>query len=366
MKILLVITGLGVGGAERLVTGYADEFVRSGHEVVLSYLFGRAELLPNDKRVRVVNMGLTKNPLSLFIVCRNIRILIREFNPDVINSHLVHANILMRLLRIVTHMPRLISSAHNTNEEGRFRMSAYRITDCLADISTNVSNEAVEAFVLQKAVKPNRMIALHNSIDIKRFVFSDDLRCENRLSLGLGENVQVLLAVGRLWEAKDYPNLLRAFSVVCQAGASVRLLIVGDGPLRLELTQLAKTLGIDAYVEFLGTRHDVPALMSVCDIFVLSSAWEGFGLVVAEAMACNRVVVTTDIGGLKEVVGNEGFLVSAGDSLALAKGLNQALALNKVERKKIGTSARKRVEELYSMEKTAAKWLSLYDDKSLV
>jgi len=366
MKILLVITSLGVGGAERLVTNYADVFVKSGHDVVLAYLYGKAELLPTDRRVQVVNIGLSKNPVSLFNVLRNLRQLIWDFSPDVVNSHLVHANILMRLLRIFTTIPRLISSAHNTNEEGRFRMLAYRLTDSLADISTNVSVGAVDAFIREKAVKPERMIALHNSIDIEQFVYRNDLRCKIRGELDIPENTQLLLAVGRLGASKDYPNLLKSFSIICETKKSIKLLIVGDGPLREKLLLLAKSLNVDSKVMFLGVRHDVPALMSACDFFVLSSAWEGFGLVVAEAMSCNRIVVATDSGGVKEVLGSYGFLVPPSDSTALAKGISNALALDMQERKKLGILARKRIEELYSMEKTAAKWLSLYDHNSVV
>lgn len=88
-----------------------------------------------------------------------------------INSHLVHANILTRLLRLAAPLPRLVSSAHNTNEEGCGRMVAYRLTDRLADISTNVSEEAVAAFEQQGALRRGRMIAIHNGIDTEAFTF---------------------------------------------------------------------------------------------------------------------------------------------------------------------------------------------------
>ncbi|MDZ7809374.1 MAG: glycosyltransferase [Arhodomonas sp.] len=307
--MMLVITSLGVGGAERLVTGLADRFAAAGHEVVLVVFHGEIELRPAHPGVRVVNLRMRRSPWGVLAALVRFRRLVRAFRPDVVNSHLVHANILSRLLRLVTPMPRLVSSAHNTNEEGRGRMIAYRLTDRLADISTNVSAEAVEAFERQGALRPGRMIAIHNGIDTAAFAFDPDARERVRAELTLEAATPLLLAVGRLWEQKDYSNLLRAFARLAGDGRPPRLAIVGDGPLRAELEGLADSLGVTDRVRFLGIRHDVPALMAACDLFVLSSAWEGFGLVVAEAMACERPVVATDCGGVREVVGDAGFLV---------------------------------------------------------
>lgn len=354
-----MITSLGVGGAERLVTALADRYVAGGHQVMLVRFHGEAELRPNDPRVRLENLDMRRSPWGVLVAMWRLRRLIRAFGPEVVNSHLVHANLLTRLLRLVTPMPRLVSSAHNTNEEGRGRMLAYRLTDRLADISTNVSGEAVVAFEQQGAVKPGRMLAIHNGIDTDSFAFDPAARAPLREEFGLEESTPMLLAVGRLWAQKDYPNLLRAFAGL-RAGAAPQLVIVGDGPLREELDALADTLGVRDRVRFLGVRHDVPALMSACDLFVLSSAWEGFGLVVAEAMACGRMVVATDCGGVREVVGDEGFLVPPRNAQALTEAMGRALRLPDEQRQRLGTAARERVVARYSLEAMAEKYLAVY------
>ncbi|WP_290434374.1 glycosyltransferase, partial [Aeromonas caviae] len=97
--------------------------------------------------------------------------------------------------------------------------------------------------------------------------------------------------------------------------------------------------------------------------FVLSSAWEGFGLFVAEAMACERVVVATDCGGVKEVVGDAGFLVPPRDSQLLADALVKALSLPMAEKDKLKKLARSRVVESYSIDSVCEKWLSIYQGK---
>ena len=185
MKVLLVITSLGVGGAERLLTNLADYFVAANHEVVLAYFHGKPELRPDDPRVRLVNLHMQRSPLGVMAALGRFRRIISEFRPDVVNSHLVHANILTRLLRVVAPMPRLISSAHNTNEEGRGRMLAYRLTDRLADISTNVSDEAVKAFKQQRALRPRRKRAIYNGIATQSFTFDESARHIVRWELGI-------------------------------------------------------------------------------------------------------------------------------------------------------------------------------------
>ena len=362
MKILLLITGLAMGGAEKMTVGLADALVDRGHEVRIAYMTGNATVLPSHPRIKITNLSMTgaKDAVAALFKLRN---LINEFQPDVLHSHMVHANILARLVRLTVPVKRLISTAHNANEGGKLRMLAYRLTDWLADISTNVSVEAVDAFIQAKAVAPGRMMALHNGIRTDAFAFNAVARDRLRAVLQTTANTKLILAVGRLTEAKDYPNLLHAFSQL-QPSASgcpdVRLCIVGDGPLRAQLNALSVKLDIADRVLFLGVRHDVADLMSAADVFVLSSAWEGFGLVVAEAMACERVVVATDCGGVREVLGRAGYLVKPRDSQLLAQSLTIALQLPPMEGAALGHVARQQVLDHFSIESAVGKWLKLY------
>ncbi len=355
----MVITSLGVGGAEKVVTSLADQLVELGHEVVIAYLTGEALIVPKNDSIKLINLKVN-SALGLGAAYIKLRHLIKDFEPDVVHSHLVHANILCRMLRPTTTIPRLISSAHNTNEEGRSRIIAYRLTDRLTDISTNVSEEAVEAFIEQNAVRPEKMLTLHNGISTTEFAYSNESRSQVRKELNIDDNEQLIVAVGRLNEQKDYPNLLSAIKTLHNKYQNITIAIAGHGPHLQALQEQAVKLGISNKVQFLSIRTDIPSLMSAADVFVLPSAWEGFGLVVAEAMACERVVVATDCGGVKEVVGDAGFLVPPRDSLELANALEKALELNDDQRIQLGREARERVLEHYSLAAATEKWLHLY------
>jgi glycosyltransferase involved in cell wall biosynthesis len=359
LKIMLVISGLGIGGAERVVVDLADAFAARGHDVWLVSLGGAALVRPSNDVVHLAELRVTKSLRSVLRGAVAMAKLIRTVRPDVVHSHMVHANIAMRLLRLVVRIPRLVSTAHNVNEEGRFRMIAYRLTHRLAHTSTNVSKEAVAAFETMGAVPRGAMLAVHNGIRVEKYIFRESSRICIRSELGIAATCPLLMAVGRLEPQKDYANLLQALAILGTA-SDWQLAIAGEGSLRSELKRQAHSLGVASRIHFLGARKDVAALLSAADIFVLSSAWEGFPMVVGEAMACGRVIVATDCGGVAEFVGQTGFLVRPNDSRALSEALSRALALEPEKRSRLGSAARTRVVELYSLDGIVDKWLTLY------
>jgi len=363
MKIMMLITGLGMGGAERQVCDLVDRLSNLSHQVLLVSLTGSTVNRPQSIVVKLVELEMVKTPFGFIKAYKSVRLLINEFKPDVVHSHMVHANIFSRLIRLTTHIPKLICTAHSTNEGGRGRILSYRLTDRLCDINTNVSQEAVDAFVQQGAVPAGRMIAMHNGIDTDHFRYSSISRMRLRAELGLADNIPLLLAVGRLTAAKDYPSLLTAFSALPSSFDNSRLVIIGVGEGEENIKASVIQQGLSERVHFLGLRRDVNEWMSVADVFVLSSAWEGFGLVVAEAMACERMVVATDCGGVKEVVGDAGFLVPPRDSQLLADALVKALSLSMAEKDKLTKLARSRVIERYSIDSVCKHWLSIYQGK---
>lgn len=359
LKVALVITGLGVGGAERVVVDLADGLVSRGHEVLLVYLTGEALVQPKNPAIKIVALGM-RSALGVLGAYRLLRNVLRAFKPDVVHGHMVHANILVRLLRLTLPLSRVITTAHNSNEGGRLRMLAYRWTDRLADLSTNVSEEAVTSFLQRRAVKPGRMVVVHNGIDTEKYRYSETARLGVRRELGIAKEITLLLAVGRMSEAKDYPNLFIALSLLGGSNSGCHLFVAGDGQLFEPLARQVKTLGLQSCVHFLGVRQDVARLYSAADAFVLSSAWEGLPMVILEAMANERIVVATDCGGVKEAVGDTGFLVPPRQPEALADSLRAVFSLTTQEKQRLGLLARERVCRLYSFDAALDKWVALY------
>jgi len=313
---------------------------------------------PRHAGVRISCLDMS-SAAGVLAGCSRFRKLVRDFRPDIVHSHMFHATILARLSRLGLATPCMISTMHTAYDGGRLRSLIYRLTDRLTDISTNVSCEAVDEFVATGAVRAGRMVTIHNGIAVDRFRPSAEARASVRASFGIPEDCRLFVAAGRLGWSKDYPNMFQALARL-PSDLNYRLLIAGDGALRATLEQQVDALGLSSRVRFLGIREDIPDLMAAADVFVLSSVGEGFGLVVAEAMACECVVVATDSGGVREVLGDGGFLVPSQDPAALANALVAATSLSREDALALGSLARKRVVETYSFEHAVGKWRDLY------
>lgn len=362
MKICFVVTSLGLGGAQKQVCDLADEYIKLGHEVLLISLTGTIIIQPK-KTFDIIELKLTKNPLSFIKACGLYLKTIKTFSPDVIHSHMVHANIFSRLLRLLAPVNKLISTAHNTNEGGKVRCLAYRFTDKLSNLSTNVSKEAVLAFEKNGSVPIGKMRTMHNGINLDEYKSKIDnhkiIELRNELNLSLDD--KIILSVGRLSVQKDYPNLLNAFYLLLENRYDCHLVIIGDGELEWDLKKLAFKLEIDKYVHFLGFRNDISDWMNCADLYVLSSRWEGFGLVIAEAMACGCLVVSTDCGGTAEVMEHKEYLVPVNNHQQLYKAIEKALSLDDEIKNQLIITAQKKIKGKFSIDKIAKKWISLYE-----
>lgn len=368
MRIVYVLTSLGVGGAERQALAVADRMVQRGHEVAVLVLSPRlAEEWPT--RLRVVHMNIRKTALSGLSGFLSARSFLREFRPDLLHSHSFHANLVARLLNLIVPSLKVICTIHNVYEGGWRRMMTYRLTDDLSCLTTAVSQAAAVRFVELKAVHRGKCLVVRNGIDIDEFMPSADRRCITRGAMGAGSSF-IWLAAGRLVAAKDYPNVLRAFRKVRAEFPEAQLWIAGasaDGiPKRTEGggVGLASRLAVEydwmEQVRLLGLRRDMPALFDAADGFVLSSAWEGMPLVVGEAMAMEKPVVATDVGGTRELIGDAGTMVRPADSDALAAAMIEVIRQPVQTRQSLGQVARARIAREFSMDARADEWEAVY------
>ena len=161
--------------------------------------------------------------------------------------------------------------------------------------------------------------------------------------------------------AKDIPNLLRAFAIIADKYASVKLFLVGDGELRLSMESLVSSMGLESSVVFAGRRLDVVSFYSMADCFVLPSAWEGFGMVLVEAMSCELPVITTDAGGCAEIVPDKRFVVPVNNSEKLAQCMENMMKLDADDLNALKESNLK-YSDRFSLEKIANQWESIYNE----
>lgn len=351
MRILYLLTCLGIGGAEKQVIDIAESMAANGHTVALIALKHSDTEWP--VKLPVLRLNIRKTPAGIARGLRFAANFMALFGPQVLHSHTYAANIFARMLRI-THRnasPRIVNTIHNVYEGGWHRMMLYRATDPFVDRVTAVSQAAADRFIHLHAVSSRKMHVLTNGIDTD--AFTPDRARRRRIRAQMAASGEFIwLAVGRLVPAKDYPNLLRAFAQVRAAHPTARLWIAGEGELPVAAN--------NPEVELLGLRRDIVDLLEAADAYVLSSAWEGLPLSLAEAMAMEKPVVATDVGGVRELVGEAGVIVPPHDSSALAQAMLKAMVLRNQEARSIGNAARNRIVEHFSLRAKAVEWEQFY------
>jgi glycosyltransferase involved in cell wall biosynthesis len=363
---MLVTTSLMLGGAETQVFLLATRLARRGHPVhVVSMRVIEAhgaELA--DAGVACTSLDMRPgmpDPLALWRFAR----IIRAWRPDVVHSHMVHANLLARLARPIAPVPVQVSTAHNLSEGARWREWAYRATDRWCDLTTNVCQAAVDRYVRVGAVPAGKIVRVPNGLDSRDFRRDPEVGRRVRRELGVGDDVFLWLAVGRIEPQKDYPTLLTALRRLEVPATGALTLLVGSGGLAEEIAEEIRAAGLgEDRLRLLGSRSDVPDLLSAADAYVMSSAWEGLPMVLLEAAASRLPVVATNVGGNDEIVLHErtGLLVPAGDPGALADAMARTMKAAPAQRLAWGDAGAAHVRDEFDLDRVVGRWVAIYDD----
>jgi len=227
-------------------------------------------------------------------------------------------------------------------------------------------SENLKSFMVERVgISDRRIEVIPNGVDLGRFTHEEGGSEAHGLlpESWRGQDLTVFGNVARFSEAKDHPGLLRAFDKVRRRHPGARLLLVGDGETRPSIESLISELGLGKFVWLTGMRRDVPALLGLMDVFVLSSMREGMPISVLEAMAAGLPVLTTDVGGIGEVVqdGVTAKVVAPLDVPALAGGL-EWMVENAAARAEMAARGKALVHGQYGHERMVARYFKLYAD----
>lgn len=223
-----------------------------------------------------------------------------------------------------------------------------------------VSEEVKKALVDEIGPIGNKVTVIFNSVDLHRYRTLCDKR-ELRERLGLNPDARIISVVATFKAQKGQRYLLEAASTLVKDFPDLKILFVGDGELRNDLVAKTNALNLEHNIDFLGTRLDVPELLSASDMFVLPSLWEGLPMALVEAMASSLPIVATDVSGSKQAIlpGKTGMLVPPGDVQELAKAIYYLLS-NPDIAEQMGTAARLRADEVFSATKQAQDHVDLF------
>lgn len=358
MRILNVITSLGLGGAERQLSVLAPMLVERGHEVMVVSLLSGGDYADQLRARGVEVHGLDiRGPIGGLAGLWRLAGLMRSFAPDVIQTWLYHADLFGLAARALSGCrvrPRLYWGVRCSNAEvaglGWKHRLIVRVCARLSGRPDGViaNAEAGRDFHFGIGYRARRFEIVPNGIDHERFRPDPVARTEVRAELGIAEDEIVAVLVGRNDPTKGLSVFLEAFGGL----DGVRAMLVGNGTGQLpDMPRLLR----------LGARNDVPRLLAAADLIVSSSLTEGFPNVIAEGMATGLPVVATDVGDTACIVADCGVVVPPDDSSALRDALAQvALGMSAEERRALGAAARRRVMENYRADLAVRRFEAIY------
>lgn len=358
MKIAIVISTMNAGGAERIVSLLSNYWVEKDMQVDI-FTFDNEnnksfyELNPavmhhhlgaigkNDGKIG----GFRGNIARIFAIRNGIK----SMKPDVIISFIDQTNVLTILASAFLGVPVIVTEHIDARyySLGKIWSILRKILYPFASSMVAVSNGVLESF--PKYMRRNAVVIPNpiNSIKINRIQSKRERK--------------TIIGIGRLTYQKGFDLLIRAFGRIKEKHSDWDLVIYGEGPLRNDMEKIVTDLNLQKRIKLLGLVTDPAEKLSAADIFVLSSRFEGFGIVIIEAMACGLPVISFDCpSGPSEIINNgvDGVLVPAGDMEALSKKMDE-LMTDENKRKKIASNAAESAKK-YKVEEIAKQWNELF------
>ncbi|MCL5104503.1 MAG: glycosyltransferase family 4 protein [Armatimonadetes bacterium] len=346
LRVLEAITPSRIGGAEVYVADLCRELPALDAEIELFCPAGR----PFVEYAKSLDLNpitwKTHGKLDPITIVK-LAGLIKRDRIDVTHTHLSTASLLGALAAKLAGIPS-VAHVHGLNSAACFKRSSLVIA----------VSKAVKRHLCAQGLPENRVRVVHNGVDMDKFfpMPIDDVKREQ----GFDPETPIFGVFGRLSSEKGQRVAIEAFALLLKDAPTARLILTGDGNDRPALEDLVRSLGIEARVRFVGFVPDIRGLIAACDAVIVPSLKEGFGLVAVNAMAMERPVVATTVGGLPEIVldSETGFLNPPNDPKSIARSL-MLLVQDKPLSERMGRQGRIRARECFEIKARIGEVLAL-------
>jgi len=364
LQILYLITSTNVGGAEKALLELILRIDRKKYAIYVCSLkrpgrFAKKIAAAADgfHSLELSEAGGIKAVLNFLPSFIGLVRLTARLRPLIIHSFLFRANIYGRIAGRIAGVPVIISSVRVIESEKNYKHLIDRLTSSLVHKYMAVS-EAVREFTIKHVhISPHKIVTVYNGIDKNRSLQQEPHSFKVNISL---TNIGL---IGRLDRQKGHGILIRALKIVIPQEPDIKVYFFGEGPAESNIKHMVEHAGLSKQVSFMGTKENITACISLMDIIVLPSLWEGLPNVLLEAMAEARPVVASRIEGVDEVVvnGETGILFEPGDAQALSEALFKLIRDKKCA-EEMGRAGRARVHEKFSIDKTVSDTLEIYQN----
>jgi len=361
LKILHLITELAPAGAERCVYELATRLDRGSFDVSVAALRGGAFA----ERLSAAGIDVTTLDVrGKWDVGKLFRLveLLRARRPDVLHTHLFHADLAGRIAAWRAGVEHIVHTVHIA--EARFRpwqFAFQRLTCGMCDAIVAVSPSARDHHARKSGIPADRYVVIPNGIDVDAYTRDDSARRRLRQQWGVAADEFLLAFVGRADHQKGVDTLLEAVRILASRGETVKLVIAGAGPQQEMIRRFVSQDPAGKSVIYLGFSDRVGEILSAADALAMPSRWEGFGLAAAEAMAASLPVIAANVPGLRDVVvaDQTALVIPPDDPQELASCIER-LAGDRELACRLGQAGRRRVGEHFDIASTVAAHEALY------
>ncbi len=362
IKVLQLVEDLKVGGAEKVIADINQDLDRGKFETQI-WCIARGgsiadELQEKGAAVKILGISSYFNPVNIL----KLTTLLKKENPDIVHTHGYFASVIGRIAAKYARVPVIFNHVHSTYWD--YKKRNLFIEKLLSKHTQTIicCSEAVRDFVTNnEKIDLSKTVVIYNGVDEERFSHFNNVSAA-KMELGIEPDDPVIGTVSSLTPHKGHKYVLLAARKILETFSSTKFLFVGDGGLKEKLEDQANNLKISSNVIFTGTRKNIPELLNLMDIFVLpSSSREGLGISIIEAMAVEKPVVATDIGGIPEVVdnGKTGILIPPQNAEAIAKAVIELL-FHPGKAKEMGRLGRLRIIDKFTTKRMISDIENLY------
>ena len=370
IRILHVITSLNQGGAEGVLERLTNGLKSNFDHIIIS-LIGKNSYLENEISKNggaVFNLNVNGFFSAVTAILSIIKIA-RNYRADIIQTWLYHADFLGTLARLLSGKRLLVWSVRCSSLD---RPDApwtthilIRILSIFSFIPDGILFNSFSGRAAHKALGyRSEMTVIPNGFDLQKFQFNPDSREKFRSEIGVTNHMFVVGFIARFHRIKDHRCFLSAAKYIHSTNPHVRFVLVGLGmdSKNLELVGDIEKVGLRNFVTLLGSRSDIPCVMSGLDCLTLTSKSEGFSNVLGEAMALGLPCVSTDVGDARLILDDIGKVVPVGDAQAVANAIQTIINLGSARRLSLSRRNRKKIQDEYDLNDTVKRYTSFYKD----
>lgn len=364
-----VITGLGVGGAELILSRLARGGTRFEHAVTSLSPTGHIADELSAANVEVTTLGMKKNLMALRQVGR-LAARLRETSPGLVQTWLYHADLVGGLAARRAGVPVVWNLRQTNVGRGGQKINTAIVVRLCALLSRSIpvkivcGSKAAREAHRRMGFDAGRMVVISNGVDTRVFRPDPEAEEQVRRELGIDAGAKVVGRVGRFHPQKDYHGFVKAARIISDSDPGVCFVLAGENIdwNNRELADWIRQAGLGDRFHLLGARNDIARLMAAMDVFVSSSIYgEGFPNVIAEALACAVPCVATDVGDSAEIIGRPDRVVPPGEYGALARAAAGVLSQDDARRRRDGEKGRNRVTGLFALDEMINRYETLYE-----